>query len=383
MRKNAKRIMAVVTAATMTLGSGITAMAAAPSATAPTPQTITGGGDISYVDTSKQYEVTLPTAGALDFVIDPQGLTSLENGQSAKLEDILNNSSIVSKTGAGAYIKNESSTGVKVTVKMNITDDNDTKVTPVDSLDAVTADTTTNICLLAIPGSDKFSDIDDYVASSQGIVIEGTSSSNATEFSFVLDKASYSIHKDNNGDLSYAKDTAADNFDAASFKLGGKANGKANWSAYTTGDTPKSIGVNAVFSVADAASTDVQKDGYTSHGLMDLGSTKSLTLTPPASAPDIATKAYNFDRTADLTIPVSLGTENLKASDIASVSWATAADGDYTAWVKGSSYTYANEVLTVKSGAWMSRSVGTKMYLKVVFNDTAATPVVLELTITK
>lgn len=279
MRKNAKRIMAVVTAATMALGSCFTAMAAS---TKPSDSTITGGGDLDYVDTSTVYEVTLPTAGALDFVIDPQGLTSLKDGESAKLDELLDNSSIVSKGNAGAYIKNESSIGVKVTAKMSITDTNDAgKVTPVDTLDAVTANTTTNICLLAIPSSNSPAAIDNYEASAQGIVIESVDDTNPTEFSFVLDKASYSI-KNDNGTLSYAIDETEDNYDAASFKLGGKANGKANWSAYV-GDNAKSIGVKAVFSVADAADTDVAKDGYSAHGLMDLDttSTKSVSLTPP------------------------------------------------------------------------------------------------------
>lgn len=181
MRKNAKRIMAVVTAATMTLGSGITAMAAT---TAPADSTITGGGDLDYVDTSTVYEVTLPTAGALEFVVDPQGLTSLKNGESAKLEDLLDSSSIVSKEGADAYVKNESSVGVKVTAKMNITDTNDTRATPVDTMEAVTADNTTNICLLAIPGTNSPADIASYEASSRGIVIDSVDANNPTEFCF-------------------------------------------------------------------------------------------------------------------------------------------------------------------------------------------------------
>lgn len=74
MRKRTKRILVVLTTTTMTLGSGLTVMAA-PSTTAPTDSTITGGGSLDYVDTTKLYEVTLPTSGALDFVIDPQGLT--------------------------------------------------------------------------------------------------------------------------------------------------------------------------------------------------------------------------------------------------------------------------------------------------------------------
>ncbi len=310
MRKNAKRIMAVVTAATMTLGSGITAMAAT---TAPADSTITGGGDLDYVDTSTVYEVTLPTAGALDFVIDPQGLTSLKEGESAKLEDLLDSSSIVSKEGAGAHIKNESSVGVKVTAKMNITDTNDTKVTPVDTMEAVTANNTTNICLLAIPSSNSPADISAYEASTQGIVISSTDDTAATEFSFVLDKASYSIKKGDDGTLSYAKDDTEGNYDAASFKLGGKANGKADWSAYT-GASKKEIGVNAVFSVTDAADADVVGTDYSAHGLMDLGSVKSVELAPAGPS---ATANGDFSVSKNNTFALKNVTKTIKKIEAA------------------------------------------------------------------
>lgn len=364
MRKNAKRIMAVVTAATMTLGSGITAMAAT---TAPADSTITGGGDLDYVDTSTVYEVTLPTAGALDFVIDPQGLTSLKEGESAKLEDLLGNSSIVSKEGSGAYIKNESSVGVKVTAKMSITDTNDAgKVTPVDTLEAVTANNTTNICLLAIPSSNSPADIASYEGSSQGIVISSIDESAPTEFSFVLDKASYSIKKGEDGTLSYAIDATEGNYDAASFKLGGKANGKADWKAYT-GTDKKAIGVKATFSVADAAEADVAGTDYSAHGLMDLGSVKSVQLTPPT--PSISADAdFSLGKTNN-TFTLSNVTKKITAVKVAE----SAAEG---AQIFGSMAAEAYSVnagkLTIdgtKNGVMGAGAVGKERCLVIVFED--------------
>ena len=377
MQKRTKRILVVMTATTMTLGSGLTAMAA-PSDTKPADSTITGGGDLDYVDTSTVYEVTLPTAGALDFVIDPQGLTSLKNGESAKLDDLLGNSSIVTKEGAGAYIKNESSIGVKVTVKMNITDTNDTEVTPVDTLEAVTANTTTNICLLAIPSSNSPADVSGYEASNQGIVINSLDSTSTTDFSFVLDKASYSIKKAEDGTLSYAKDTTENNYDAASFKLGGKANGKADWSAYT-GASKKEIGVSAVFSVADAAEADVVGTDYTAHGLMDLGSVKTVTVAPAEAAPSIASATATFSKASGATITVDLGKGNKSASGIDKI--ATIVNGTEHAWV-ASDYTLSGTTLTIKPSAAISGlAVGQKRTIKITFNDTAKTAPTLELTI--
>lgn len=378
MKKRTKQILAVLSATTMALGSGFTVMAASEK---PADSTITGGGDLDYVDTSKVYEVTLPTSGALDFVIDPQGLTSLKNGESAKLEDLLNKSSIVTKDGAGAYIKNESSIGVKVTAKMSITDDNDTKVTPVATLADVTKDDNTNICLLVIPGSNKPAAIANYEASTQGIVIENMDGgATTTDFSFVLDKASYSIKKDTDGTLSYAKDAGADNFDAVSFKLGGKANGKADWSAYT-GDSKKSIGVKAVFSVADATAADVVKDGYTAHGLMDLGSVKSVEVKAADVAPSISNKTVTFSKATGAEVAVDLGSGTKAATGVATVQ-VQKDDGSVANPWATTCYSLSNGKLTLNTTAGIAGlEVGATRKLKVTFNDTASTAVVLDVTI--
>lgn len=387
MKKRTKQILAITAAATMAFGSSLTAFAA--DSTLPNDSTVTGGGDLEYVDTSKVYEVTLPTSGALDFVIDPQGLTSLGNGQSANLEDLLANSSIVSKEGAGAYIKNESSVGVKVTVKMNITDDSDEgkKVTPVATLDAVTADDKTNICLLAIPSTNSPSAIADYTASTQGIVIESIDDTAATEFSFVLDKAVYTVKKDAEGALSYAKDASVENnYDAVAFKLGGKANGKADWSAYT-GASKKVVGVNAVFSVADAAETDVVKDGYTAHGLMDLGSVKEVAVAPPAPpapadvAPSITNTTVTFSKENGAVVNVDLGSGTKKATGIATVQ-VQKDDGTVANPWATTCYSLSEGKLTLNTTAGIAGlEVGATRKLKVTFDDADKTAVVLNVTI--
>lgn len=286
---------------------------------------------------------------------------------------MLKNSSIATKDGAGAYIKNESSIGVKVTVKMNITDDNDTKVTPVATLDDVTKDDKTNICLLAIPSSNSPSGIDKYEASDQGIVIMSTDSTAATEFSFVLDPASYSIKKDADGTLSYAKDAGDTNFDAASFKLGGKANGKADWAAYT-GTSKKNIGVNAVFSVADAGENDTAKDdpAYTAHGLMELASTvKTVKVEPATAAPSIANKNVTLSKANGANITVDLGKGDKKATGVAKVG--VVVNGTEYPW-ETSVYEFAGTTLKIKANSPIAGlDVGATRTVRVTFNDAAKT----------
>ena len=131
--------------------------------------------------------------------------------------------------------------------------------------------------------------------------------------SFVLDKASYSIQKGEDGTLSYAKDEAEDNYDAVAFKLGGKANRKADWSAYT-GASKKEIGVNAVFSVADAAEADVAGTDYSAHGLRDLGSVKSVERT--STGPSI-TADGDFSVSRNNTFALKNVTKGIKSIEAA------------------------------------------------------------------
>lgn len=251
-----KRLMA----ATLSVAMATVPMTVLAASDLPADSTITGSGDVDYVSTAPVYEVTLPTTGALDFTVDPQGLLGLKDDETKTLAELTGKGAITMADAAGAYIKNESSVAVKVSVKMNITDTADTKVTPVSAYDDVEKDTAKNILLLAIPGNAKFAAMSDYKAASDGVAITDITAPTNAQFSFVLSAAEYGFTK-SSGTTTYGKITGEDNYDAASFKLGGLVNSKADWSDYV-GSTPKTLGVSAVFSVADA--TDTDKVGETS-----------------------------------------------------------------------------------------------------------------------
>lgn len=99
--------------------------------------------------------------------------------------------------------------------------------------------------------------------------------------------------------------------------------------------------------------------------------------------PSIETKTYDYDRTADLSITVDLGTGDLAAENITSVAWSAEQAGTYADFAKDSKWTYVDGTLTFKSNTWGSKAVGDKFYLKVTFDDDDTTAVILILTISK
>lgn len=105
--------------------------------------------------------------------------------------------------------------------------------------------------------------------------------------------------------------------------------------------------------------------------------------TPADVAPSIATIEYDYDRTADLQIPVSLGTGDKIATAVTGVAWSTASDGTYSDFAKDSKWTYSDSVVTFKSNIWGSKNVNDEFYLKITFNDSDTTSRIVKLTIVK
>ena len=91
-----KKFLAVASTATMILGSTMSVMANSPitAISGVTSPDVNGTGDINAVNTTI-YDVTVPTANTLNFIVDPQGISSLENEQSMSLEDLGANAGII------------------------------------------------------------------------------------------------------------------------------------------------------------------------------------------------------------------------------------------------------------------------------------------------
>ena len=105
---------------------------------------------------------------------------------------------------------------------------------------------------------------------------------------------------------------------------------------------------------------------------------------PTDAAPSIATTTYNYDRTAALPINLSFGTGDLAATAVSSVAWSATSGGDYTVFAANANkYSVSGTTLTFNSGTFGTSSVGDHRFLKITFNDSAKTAVIIDLTITK
>lgn len=270
-----KKLLAMLLVTAMGLGSAMTAMAADDPGVNTTGTTVTGTGDVSYVETTV-YNVTLPTTTAIQLTVDPQGLTTLQNGDSATKEDL---ASAAGKVTCSTIVPvtNEGSVPVKVTVELALTGD----ATAVTSEADVEKDTNANVLLYAVPSAVDTKDATGYQGSTTGIVLSST----AASVNFVLPEAAYKFSKDNSGVTTYVRDTTSDSHGTA-IKFEGKVNKKADWKDYVTGATSqKSIGMTAKFTFTHTlTTTDVADttDGAP-YGMMAYAGTKVTVAAEPVA----------------------------------------------------------------------------------------------------
>lgn len=211
-------------------------------------ETITGTGDTEYINL-EIYSVILPTSANLDFMIDPQGLLDIKEGETVDLDDLKGGTVISTAT---PKVINNSAVDIKLSIKLQGTGDatfvafdTDTEKT----VAKVTADDATNVLLYAVPSSANIVKTEtDYAASSKGFIIGSTEST----INFVLAAAKYEVKNDNG---EYKATPKAETGSGTAIKLGGYVNGKADWTAYT-GTPTKNVGVSAVFSFEKASAAD-------------------------------------------------------------------------------------------------------------------------------
>lgn len=256
-----KKFLAVTTATTMVLGSTVSAIAGTTGDAIDdfTDTTIGGTGDIDAISTVK-YDVTLPTDGALNFKVDPQGLANIENGSSASLSDISDNAGKITADGV-AYAYNQSSKDIKVSVALTATATGVTLAADQDTYDAKD-DADVTALLLAVPSSDDVTSIsstaDDFSAAADGIVLSDT----AVTLEFILEKADYVITKDDTGAATFElKKDENDSTDSNAHGFGLQIVGHANPTADWTTNSP-SLAVSAVYSLEDVAADVTSADGF-------------------------------------------------------------------------------------------------------------------------
>ena len=257
-----RKLLTIIMVLTFVCGLGLTMGSALPEGTS-----VTGTGDAVYVDLDI-YDVTLPTAGSMDFLMDPLGLLTLEAGQSASLED-LSGGWIVQ--AGDARIINNSAHSVKVSIELRAESTNggyengaiasfmeyagDDETT----LGSVEADenTANNILLYAIPSADSLPNLDaPYVPADIGFVI--TSDSRTLEF--ILPAALYSIAMD--PDEGIVSSPVPDTGSGVALKFGGYVNTNADWGDFVAEHDPSTITVYATFTLTRALLEDLDESEY-------------------------------------------------------------------------------------------------------------------------
>lgn len=360
-----RQVLAVVLSAAMVLGSSMTAFATE-ATTASGDATISGDADISYVDTTK-YKVVLPTSSVLQdkLVVDPQGLSKLENGQVATAEELASGAGIITCVGT-PIVRNLSSVPMKVSVAMKVTGN----ATTVDAVNKVESGDATNVLLYAVPSKTDATSGDLYTPSSKGIVL----GSSAVTAHFILDPGAYNFSKDASGDVSYDP-VSGDVGHGTGLQFGGYVNKKADWSEYVAASSPKKIGLEAKFSFdADFPDSDVADPSGDAYGMMAYGGT-IVDVAPADVAPSIATKSYTMVAGQAVTIPVDLGAGSKKATGIASI-YNSRSSADIVN-TDEKFYSLSGNTLTIKPAltTWFSSKSYPNATLKIKFNDSANTEV--------
>lgn len=306
-----KKALALLMATTMVMGLSMTTQAATGTGENATGTTITGEGDMTYVDTTV-YSVTIPTTAALDLIVDPQGLTGMD-GETASSSDLAAYAGKIT-CATLPVINNQSSVPMKVTVDLQMTGD----ATYVDAEADVEADTSNNVLFYAVPSAvDVKGSADNFKDSATGIVMTKDA---AVSLSFILPAAQYNYTKtvaEGTGAVTYGYAIAADETGhGTALKFGGLINKKADWTAYVAETDPKTIGMTAVFKFTSTIATeDVADSTEGAPYAMKAYTGTTVTVTPADVQPEMVTEIAYTLGSGNLVIPYVLGTGDAKVAD--------------------------------------------------------------------
>ena len=352
MTKRFQKFLAISLAATMAISSTVFA---APVTDPTGTSNVTGVGTTEYVDTNV-YSVTLPTAAALSFNLDPQGLLSLEDGKSATIESLSGNAGkVVGSTSA--CVINDSAKAIKVSVSMAATVKTAGDVTLKKNAEGISDNATTNnILLCAIPAVSSISTANAYQTASQGYILEQTpavetgltlTSANTDQLTFVLDAATYEVSK-NGSTYTYNK---AGSGNGTGIQIGGLVNSKDDWKDFT-GTPTKTVGLTAIFAFSPADGTEVVNNDN-AYGFVSAKNSAGTALGTIAAANKTGPISVHIAKGSTGNTAVTLGGtfKSLKLVSLGGV-----AKG--TALVSGTHFTATANKLTIL-GSWSSKMTAT------------------------
>lgn len=366
MKKTFKRFLAFAMVAVL-MANPMSALAAETTeeTTSPAIGSADASGDVEgFVDTTI-FKVVLPTSaeGTFDFIMDPQGLIAATSGDAyggTASADFEEDATVFFQTASADAAKkdykstsnyiqvlNRGTVDVNVTVEATIDGLSDIAMAA-DEAAFTSGDAAVPELYLAFTASgDASGDAKDAPVA---LTKDGA------KITAVLDAADQSMYEFNYASGEYTFDLKdqyvsgdADDFADYSFALTGACNSEADWTDVKTA-VPA---VNVVWTLEDAEAAS-----------------------PTPSVPTTAT----FTKGTVCNIPVNLGTGDTAATK-ATVTTSTSLSGTYTANAKVT-YDAASNSIVINSTAWAtSTSAGDKVYLKVKFDDSAATVVYIAVTI--
>jgi len=355
--RNMKKIAAVVLAATMVLGSSLTAFADDPA----------GGnsGSISGTGTSEGHvekqvlNVVLPTVEAgtspFAYTMDPERL--IQGTDAAKYAD--GTTFPAEETDTGVYFLTGTNTYANTSNVLQAINKSSCAVTLTVKVKATAGANDITLATSATPATDA---AELYLGLSVGDTVTVVSASEQTVTKTIAGSpANFEVAVVSDA-YTYQEKADATTWKAVNISMTGAVSNH-DIAANTTAPT-----IDITWSwakAADGATADTDVVDYST--------------TPPDAAPSIATTTGTYSKANGITISgVSLGAGASGATAIDKVQVSTAS-GSYVD-LDTANWSYSNGTLTV-SGTWGGCAAGDARSLKVIFNDSAPTSVVLNMTI--
>ena len=285
-------------------------------------------GDVNYVNTTI-YKVTLPTTEGMSFLLDPQGLTSLDAGD----YDESAAGKIVSEGTMVAT--NESSVDVVLNADFYLVDsDTDDSVSIVASTGSITEK----------DSKQDSKEVQIYITTDDATTttIEvGSAEGAGTDFT--MDAADYEFG--GNAEDGYTYDLVADSGSTLTMEIAGNVAKDYDWSAYADGS--QTLTLNAVFKFTTADGDDIDAE--------------AADTTPVYSKANGGSIVLDTEKNAVTKVVIGASEDSLAAT---------------------TKYTWDSitKTLTLTSGLWAAAEEGATRYVQVTYGD-GSTSDIIELVI--
>lgn len=195
-------------------------------------------GDVNYVNT-EVYKITLPTTEGMSFILDPQGLASLDEGAHDASK-----AGLIVGTGTMSAI-NESSVPVLLNTSFYVTDTDDSQALTLSNDGSISSQSAKEMSLeiaVSVSAGDVSSgDGLSAITSTQTIYVESVSAGDPTNTGYRMSAATYSFG--GNKTDGYTYDLTADTGSIINMTIGGKVAKDYKWDAYDE----ETISLNAIF----------------------------------------------------------------------------------------------------------------------------------------